>query len=571
MTIWMVKRMHKRRQVIGTGLLIAALLLGIAPLSDRMELGAQENRTAEEVYEPLLNLHHQIVSEKVQEGISVGGLIELEDAWAIEDTREESWEPLVTAMLNHEDVLGFDYAENTFYCTLGMETGENWPEIALKARNVPEGLEIRMVDDYTYDWCSDAIREGYRYEMLAYTDTQYNYFGIVFTGLPIVSIAVDDPASLGDEYVPARAAVSAAGHEAIDHTAMIHLRGGGFDEFKVDKKSYRLEFHEIDSSGKDRKKSISALGMEPDTDWLLIGNGSDPTCVRNQLAWILWNRWNPEEDVHGLLHSELVEVFVNHEYKGLYQLMQRYDIEEEIEKSQGNLHTDFVYRVITEHNIDAQRPAYQGSGLNIELRYKPEHVSVDRAFEHVKQYAKMHGNISDEEFAGLVEAYIDIESLMSYYLFHQAADLSGDNVWNNLYIWAAREEDGGYTLRLSPWDMDLAFTTRGWEEAQQEQAYLQMPIARRILDMDLADSREILWRIWREKRSTILTDDAVYTWFMDLEEYVNRSGAALRNSLRWYGEAKPLDLAQMMSNETTHMSKVEHHMLGLWPLEGMVQ
>ena len=80
-----------------------------------------------------------------------------------------------------------------------------------------------------------------------------------------------------------------------------------------------------------------------------------------------------------------------------------------------------------------------------------------------------------------------------------------------------------------------------------------------------------MWRIWNEKRSTILTDDAIYAWFMDMEEYVNASGAAQRDSQKWYGEAKPLDLALMMSNETTHMSTIEHHMLGLWPLEGMVQ
>jgi len=263
---------------------------------------------------------------------------------------------------------------------------------------------------------------------------------------------------------------------------------------------------------------------------------------------------------------------VNDEYRGLYQLMQRYDIGEEIERLGGDPQEDMVFRTITSSNIDPQRPVYQnGEGRTIELRHKPDHVSEERALELVEQYARMQEAISDEEFARLVDAYIDIESMMSYYLFHQAVDLSGDNVYNNLYIWAEHNEGGGFTFRLSPWDMDLAFTTREWEEAQEEQAYLHMPIPRRILDMNLGGSREMLWKIWNEKRSTILTDDAVYAWFMDLEEYVNASGAALRDSQRWYGSAQPLNLALMMSNETTHMSKIERHLLGLWPLEGMVQ
>lgn len=569
----MVNRMHKRSRVVCAGMMIMLLVLVLLPLSGWMELGVQAGRKAEDVYEPLLNIHNQIQSEKAQDGISVGGVIELEEAWEIEDTREESFEPLVTAMLNGSDVLGFDAAENTFYCTIGMENEDEWPEISLKARNAPDGLAIRLVDDYTYDWCSDAIREGYRYEMLAYTDTQYNYFGIVFTGLPIVSVSVEDPSQLGDEYIPARTTVSAFGEEAIDHTAMIHLRGGGYTK-PIDKLSYRLEFHEIDGSGKDRKKPVSMLGMEEDTDWLLLSNASDATCVRNQLAWELWHNWNRAGDVHGLLESKLVEVFVNDEYMGLYQLMQRYDMEKELARMVEDPQKDYVYRVIGVHNPGSTRPIFdymERASQRVELRYKPEHASLERAMEIVDYYIKMNEAITDEEFAHLVETYVDIEALMSYYLFHQAADLSGDNVLNNLYIWASRNKDGEYTFTLSPWDMDLAFTTRGWEEAQKEQAFLHMPIPRRVLDLNLGNSREIIWKIWNEKRSTILTDDAIYNWFMDMEAYVNRSGAALRDSQKWYGNAQLLDLAQMMSNETTHMSMIEHYLLALWPLEGMVQ
>ncbi len=566
--------MHMKKRVAGAGALIMLLVLALMPLSALMELGSKSGKTAEEVYEPLLNIHNQIVAEKAQDGVPVGDLIELEDAWAIEDTREESMQPLVTAMLNGSDVLGFDEADNTFYCTLGMEAGDEWPEIRLKARNAPDGLNIRLVDDYTYDWCSDAIREGYRYEMLAYTDTQYNYFGVVFTGMPIVSLCVEDLAQLSDEYIPARTAISAAGQDAIDHTVMIHLRGGGFDIYKVDKKSYRLEFHEIDSNGKDRKKEISVLGMEADTDWLLIGNGSDKTSVRNQLCWELWNRWKPSGEAFGQLGSKLVEVFVNNEYKGIFQLMQRYDIEKEMQRRGTNPQNGYVYRTVHEQNTDPQRPIfdYRGEAAHvIELRHKPEHASMKTVTEIVDDYVKMNERISDEEFARLVEEHIDVESIIEYYLFHQAADLSNDNVQNNLYIWAIRNADGGYTFELSPWDMDLGLTSREWEDAQDEQEFLNMPIPRRILDLNLRNSRQILWEIWNEKRSTILTDDAIYQWIMNMEDYINQSGAGIRNSLKWYGEAEPLDLALMMSNETSHMTKIEYYMQGLWPLDGMAQ
>ena len=566
-----------RKKLIASAVAVAIALVLLLPLSMMMEHAkSHADQTAEALVKPVLDIHNQVIADAAQAGAAVGGLIELEDAWAIEDIREESWDPLVTQMVNGGDVLGFDRESNTFYCTLGLETGEAWPELKLAAKNVPDGIEIRLVDDYTYDWCADAIREGYRYELLAYTDTQFSYFGLVFTGLPLVSLHTDPSLEMTDEYIPARAAVSAQGFEPIDSAAKVHLRGGGFTK-SIDKKSYRVEFHTINEKGRDKQKDVSLLDMEADSDWLLIGNPSDVTGVRNHLCWDLWRKWNPKGDVPGYLDSKLVEVFLNDEYLGLYQLMQRYDIDEEIERMGGNLNTDYVYRVIREMNVDKERPAvdYQQRALfHIELRRKPDRASVDKAFELIEDYVLMNhmqNPIGDEEFARLVKEHIDVEELMRYYLFHQAADLSDDNVYNNLYVWMKREKDGGYTYRLSPWDMDFGLTVRSWEEGKEDQMCLMMPLPRRILDMNIGGSRQIIWDLWNQVRSGMLSDDGVYQWIGDLEEMVNASGAYLRDSEKWYGAADTLDLSQMTANEVAHMATIERHMREMWPLEDAAQ
>ena len=88
----------------------------------------------------------------------------IEDIWAIEDAREESEVPLVTALQNHGQALGYDADKNTFYCTLGMDNGDAWPDIRLTAPQNP-GVKLCFVDDYSYDWCSDAVMEGYPYQV----------------------------------------------------------------------------------------------------------------------------------------------------------------------------------------------------------------------------------------------------------------------------------------------------------------------------------------------------------------------------------------------------------------------
>lgn len=118
----------------------------------------------------------------------VGRYREIEELWEIEDEREESVEPLVTALENHEVPLAFDRESNTFYCTLGLENGAEWPELHLTAPGARKGTAICFADDYTYDWCDEAIREGYAYQLMAYTDSEYAYFNLVFTGLPLVML-----------------------------------------------------------------------------------------------------------------------------------------------------------------------------------------------------------------------------------------------------------------------------------------------------------------------------------------------------------------------------------------------
>ena len=75
---------------------------------------------------------------------------DIEEIWAIEDTREESDAPLVTALANHGVPLAYNAETNTFYCTLGLENMDTWPEMHLTAPGAP-GVKLMFVDDYTHE------------------------------------------------------------------------------------------------------------------------------------------------------------------------------------------------------------------------------------------------------------------------------------------------------------------------------------------------------------------------------------------------------------------------------------
>ncbi|MBR5288296.1 MAG: CotH kinase family protein [Clostridia bacterium] len=557
--------MVTRRKLMGTLLIVLALVALMTPLALRLtrELAAQ--KAADQA---LLDMHiaHTAHLEESR-GSALLEIIDIEEAWALEDTRAESETPLVTAMYNGDAPLGFDREYRTFYCTLGMD-GEEWPELALTAKG-EDGVQVAWIDDYTYDWRADALAEGYGYELIAYTDTAYEYIYVVFTGLPIVSLHVQQ--EIGDTYIPCRTTVSGAGAETIDSASLVHTRGGGFYK-GIDKQSYRVEFHGVSKGGRDEKKPVSVLGMPADTDWLLVSNAGDDTCMRNYLSFELWKKWNAGGYTITPLESRMVEVFVNDEYMGLYQLMPRIRADEEITEMGGELDRDTAARMIGER-YETGKPLYNAheeiDGV-LELRYAPQGVSVKDAFERYMPYVAMNlpetnpDYLSDEAFAQLALGHVDVRDVISYYLFMEATSMTPDNVKNNLYIWALGS-DVDYTYRFSPWDMDSCLKPLYSSEANFLNFY--WPIATRTLGINIGNARQIMRDLWEEKRATILSEDALYQWFLAAEEEINASGAYLRETERWRGGAQPLDLGEISAFVIDHMNAMERILYDTWPLD----
>ena len=522
-------------------------------------------------------LAYLYAAAEAHERTAVGGLIDIEDAWAIEDERQEAQAPLVRSMFNGGSALGYDAASDTFYCTLGVEHEDDWPELALSVEDAP-GVTVVWIDDYAYDFCTDAIREGYRYELLAYTDTEYAYFGVVFTGLPIITWhTYDETEPIGDEYVQGRASVSSAQHEAVNSAAQIHLRGGSFP-LPMDKPSYRLEFHELSRKGQDKNSDYAVLGMEPDSDWLLLSVARDRTTMINHLCWKMWSMWNEGEPVPMQLGSEMIEMFVNDEYKGMYELMPCIRVDKEIERVGGNLSTDCVSRAIARMNDNyaaTGRPMIdfrETASVMLEVRWAPEHFSeeqVRQLFEMYEQLQVMDERaLSDEAFTELALSVVDTRQAMSFLLYFQVCQLTLDNLFNNRYIWMIREGDG-YRMMITPWDMDVGMSNA--EQTTSRDVIFLAPIfEERMLDLNADGCRDILWSIWEEKKETLLTETALYAWIRGEEEYINSSGAYLRESEKWYGEAEELDLSSMYENELSYIGVIDSYLRELWPSSEMV-
>ena len=454
----------------------------------------------------------------------VGPVPDIEDVWAIEDAREESDAPLVTALENNGMRLGYDAQENTFYCPVGLDNGEEWPGLHLSAPGAT-GVSLCFVDDYTYDWCEEAVREGYAYQILAYTQEKFWYTQVVFTGLPVVCLKMDSV--IGLEEQKGTAAISAPGYEPIQADARLRVRGAS-TSYTKEKKSYKVEFA---GGSHGVQYDVPGLGME--SEIALLSMLQDKTLMRDKLSWDLYAALAGDDTAFGPRRTQHVELFVNDEYVGVYLMIELMDAQKELGLAgESHLREDSVYRStylpFVRDRLTVKDPLKRQDGFGYELRRTP---NVGREFDDLQPYLELLKEEDDETFVRRALEMVDVDQLLRYVLFVQACGLT-DNFHNNLFIWADKTGEG---LRYAfyPWDLDLSWGRHAEAIDEESGRWMPYPLTDRLINLDAGGARSRLAQIWKEMRESVFVQENVA---MLLEQYANElseSGAMMRNEMRW--------------------------------------
>ena len=475
-------------------------------------------------------------------------VMEIEEIWAIEDAREESDEPLVTMLENRGVPLAYDAQSNTFYCTLGLENGDEWPDVHLHALDAG-GVKLAFVDDYTYDWCADAIRDGYPYQVMAYTDEEFWYFDLVFTGLPIVMIDAKEELRAHED-VPAELAVSWDGKTALRSHVRTHKRGDTTLRMS-EKYGIKVEFTRNANGTQKISQEVPGLGMTD--EFILIGFAFEPQLLRDRLSWEVWNRITREDEPFGPRQTQYAEVFVNGEYQGVYLMMKPYNYVQELGKdSAAAAQTDSVYRTAGDHVYEFDRPLAQDYR---HAYYEAHHGPLGRPeFEALQPYLEMIAQEDDEVFCEMALELLDMDSVIRYCLFIEAGCMM-DNEKNNLYIWAHRE-NGRPKYRFATWDMDNSWGRQGGIE--NTDVWIGFPLFDRLLRLDCGGFFcKRTFEIWQEMRALALNDAFISEV---LDEYVHQlgdSGAYAREADRWGRDEIEPDASNVYTFAMEHFQSLD--------------
>lgn len=330
-------------------------------------------------------------------------------------------------------------------------------------------------------------------------------------------------------------------HKAyVDQPGTVRERGNASRNFP--KKPWRIKF--------DKKQQVLPDAPAKCKKWTLINNYGDKTLMRNLLAFEIARRL----DMKFVPYAHAVDVILNGEYKGCYQLC------DQVEVNKGRVditemeETDIEGDALTGGylvEVDAyayEEPAgewFVTKGKQMPVTIKSPDPGITQQYNYIKSYFE---NLESRVFfysniSGGTNDYrkiFDIESFLRHFM---VGELSGntDTYWST-YMYKERGDDKIYTGPV--WDFDIAFdndnrtypinnitNTYLYNSGKASAANNMNAFVSRIINNDSRTKNDIT-RIW-----SLARNDKELT-YEGLEKYIDKLASELDasqklNFVRW--------------------------------------
>ena len=345
------------------------------------------------------------------------------------------------------------------------------------------------------------------------------------TNLPTVVIhTLNDEVPYDKEHdiVSQLTIISEDGSKLLSEPGVTRERGNASREFP--KKPWRIKF--------DKKQNVLDAPAKA-KKWTLINNYGDKTLMRNLLAFELSHRMGMSYTPYGTA----VDVLMNGEYKGCYQLCDQIDInkkrvnitEMKPEDNEGEALTG-GYLIEVDAYANKEVSWFKSAKGNPVTIKSPDE---DEITANQKQYIKDYFNTMEKQWS----TYLDINSFLRHFLVGELAG-NTDTYWS-VYMYKERGDDKLYTGPV--WDFDLAFSNdKRIYPINSKTDYIyrsggscagnMKTFVDNIVVKD-ADAKQQLLQIWDEARRGGLTEENM-TAFIDAKEQELQQSQHL-NFLRW--------------------------------------
>lgn len=263
---------------------------------------------------------------------------------------------------------------------------------------------------------------------------------VVLPELPIISIMTENlqPVISRDDYITGEVEITSS-NEDEKLVLALEIRGRGNSTWHFPKKPYQIRF--------DDKEKI--LGMAKDKKWVLLANYSDKTMLRNEVAFNLSRfsdlDWTPD--------TRSVELFINNEYVGVYQIAQK------VEESSNRVDigdNGYLLEVDQLSRLDLDDIYFETNNYLFNIK-EPNLDAGDDQYNIINDYIQLTENtLLGDNFTDPVEGYvkyIDVDSFIDWYLINEITKNNDAKFFSSVYM----NYTPGGKLKMGPvWDYDIS-------------------------------------------------------------------------------------------------------------------
>ena len=326
-----------------------------------------------------------------------------------------------------------------------------------------------------------------------------------------------------------------------EYPILARVRGNASAGFP--KKPYRIKFN--DGKSHHIMKGGRLESPAKAKKWTLINNYGDKTLMRNMVAFEMSRRLQ----MPYTSYCQPVDVIVNGEYKGCYQLCDQITIDPNrvpiTEMEPGDVEEPFVtggyFIEVDAYAYDEKSWFTSNRGIPVTIKSPDEDDIVAAQKDYIRNYFNLlESALWSAQYTDSTYGYrsrLDVESFLRHFL---VGEFSGntDTYWS-VYMYKDRMDD---RFHVAPcWDFDLAFNNdnRTYPVCDKADwifrsggsgAYGMTDFVNRILS-DKAASRR-LETLWAEKRDAgVFTAEGMQAYVDSVAQVLHQSQRL--NFLRW--------------------------------------
>lgn len=297
-------------------------------------------------------------------------------------------------------------------------------------------------------------------------------------------------------------------------TAGIKCRGGISSQY--DKHSFTLELN--------AKHTLA--GLPADDDWILNASYIDKTFMRHKLCYDLFTQMDNRNIAP---RSAYVNVLINHDYAGLYVLM------EEINASRTGLDkADTLAMLFKDPPVFYRdKLGYVQEPLNYYQQKYPAIGLSDKTW-YMERFRDFLFRSPDEVFSRDIAQWVDLDNIADWHLLLLFTN-NGDGLMKNFYLYKQNTET---PFRIALWDYDHSFGRDGDNEMNMMERELDCDrsvLLKRLMEVTATGYPAILRDRWADHRAAgILTTE-------NLQKMVEQNSKLIRQEVIRNFEKWPVD------------------------------